>query len=180
MALLDESSADRLVEVFAECYRYERDRLVRAFPGMLELTGRLRETGIGVAVVTSKLRADALEELSATGFLQNVGPIVAFEDTAAHKPDPAPQLAALHALGASGGVGVGDLPTDIESAHAAGLAAIGVSWGYGATPALLGAGALCVCDSAEQLEGELRELLAQAAISFSKRSGSSKGPTTAR
>jgi hypothetical protein len=52
--------------------------------------------------------------------------------------------------------------------------------GYGAGPALLEAGAACVCDSAEHLEVELRELLAQAAISFSKRSGSSNGPTTAR
>jgi pyrophosphatase PpaX len=180
MALLDESSADRLVEVFVACYRYERERLVQAFPGMLELTGRLRETGVGIAVVTSKLRADALEELAGTGFLRDVSVVVAFEDTEAHKPDPAPQLAALRALDASCGVGVGDLPTDVESARAAGLAAIGVSWGYGAGPALLEAGAACVCDSAEHLEVELRELLAQAAISFSKRSGSSNGPTTAR
>lgn len=85
--------------------------------------------------------------------------MVAFEDTQLHKPDPAPQLTALRALGASRGVGVGDLPGDIESARAAGLAAVGVSWGYGSAPSLLEAGAAGVGDSAEQLEGKLRELL---------------------
>lgn len=159
MALLDEPSADRLVEVFVEQYRRERDGLVQPFPGMLELVGRLREAGVRVAVVTSKLRSDALAELAATGFLGTVDAVVAFEDTHVHKPDAAPHLTALCAVGASGGVGVGDLPTDIESARAAGLAAIGVSWGYGSTQSLLEAGATCVCDAAEQLDRELRERL---------------------
>jgi pyrophosphatase PpaX len=52
MALLDEQAADRLVAAFVECYRREREGLVRPFPGMLELVGRLRESGLGVAVVT--------------------------------------------------------------------------------------------------------------------------------
>lgn len=159
MALLDEPSADRLVEVFVERYRCEREGLARPFPGMLELVGLLRSAGVGVAVVASKLRADSLAELAATGLLDRVDVVVSFEDTDVHKPDPAPQLAALRALGASGGVGVGDLPTDMKSARAAGLAAVGVSWGYGAVPSLLAAGAACVCDAAEQLERELRAQL---------------------
>lgn len=162
MALLDERFADRLVEVFVESYRRDREGFTRSFPGMLELVDSLRSAGVGIAVVTSKLRDDALAELAATGFLDRTDVVVAFEDTQVHKPDPAPQLAALRALGASSGdgVGVGDLPTDIKSARAAGLAAIGVSWGYGAAPALLEAGAARVCDTAEQLNGELRERLA--------------------
>jgi len=61
---------------------------------------------------------------------------------------------------ATAGIGVGDLPTDITSARAAGLTAIGVAWGYGAAGPLLAAGAACVCETAEQLERELRERLA--------------------
>jgi phosphoglycolate phosphatase-like HAD superfamily hydrolase len=37
MALLDENSADRLVEVFVELYRVEREGLARPFPGVVEL-----------------------------------------------------------------------------------------------------------------------------------------------
>jgi len=159
MALLDEPSTDRLVEVFVERYRQEREDLARPFPGMLALVGYVRDAGVGVAVVTSKLRADALAELATTGFGDLVDVVVAFEDTQVHKPDPAPQLAALRAVGASGGVGVGDLPTDIRSARAAGLRAVGVSWGYGSAASLLEAGAASVCDTVAQLESEVREQL---------------------
>lgn len=160
MALLDEVAADRLVDAFIACYRLERGALARPFPGTLELVGGIRDAGISVAVVTSKLRADALPELAATGFLDMVDALVAFEDTKAHKPDAAPQRAALRAVDAAAGIGVGDLPSDITSARAAGLAAIGVAWGYGTTGSLLAAGAACVCETAEQLERELRERLA--------------------
>lgn len=159
MALLDEPSADRLVEVFVERYRREREDLARPFPGMLELVRGVRDAGVGVAVVTSKLRADALAELATAGFGDRIDAVIAFEDTQVHKPDPAPQLAALEALGASGGVGVGDLPTDIKSARAAGLLAVGVSWGYGSVASLLEAGAARVCDTVAQLESEIREQL---------------------
>lgn len=159
MALLDEPSADRLVEVFVERYRRDREDLARPFPGMLELVGHFRDAGVGIGLVTSKLREDALVELATTGFGDRVDVVIAFEDTQAHKPDPAPQLAALSAVGASRGVGVGDLPTDIKSARAAGLVAVGVSWGYGNPASLLEAGAACVCDTVAQLKSEVREQL---------------------
>lgn len=160
MALLDDSAADRLVDVFVRHYRLEREGLARTFPGMLELVGRIREAGVPVAVVTSKLRADAIAELAATGLLEIMDAVVAFEDTETHKPDAAPHRAALQALDATAGIGVGDLPSDIASASAAGLAAIGVAWGYGSRASLLAAGATCVCDLAEELELELLARLA--------------------
>lgn len=154
-ALLDASAADRLVAVFVERYRLERDGHARPFPGMVALLRRLREADIGVAVVTSKLREDALAELPATGLNEHVEVLVAFEDTDEHKPAATPQREALRRLRARAGAGVGDLPSDIASARAAGLAAIGVSWGYGARNALREVGAEHVCDSAEELEQEL-------------------------
>ncbi len=155
MALLDSDAADRLVTAFVACYRLERDGLARPFPGVIGLLERLQAAGIGVGVVTSKLREDALAELGATGLDEHVDVLVAFEDTDEHKPDAAPQHEALRLLQATAGVGVGDLPSDIASARAAGLAAIGVSWGYGARDALLEAGAEHVCDSTEELVREL-------------------------
>jgi phosphoglycolate phosphatase-like HAD superfamily hydrolase len=77
--------------------------------------------------------------------------VVAFEDSTEHKPHPRPLIQALDSLRATRGVGVGDLPTDIEAARAAGLSAIGVSWGCGSVEVLLDAGAESVCDSAHVL-----------------------------
>jgi pyrophosphatase PpaX len=161
MALLDDSAADRLVEVFVERYRLEREGFAMPFPGIGDLIADLGATGVGVAVVTSKLRADALAELESTGLLNSVHALIAFEDTDAHKPDPAPQLAALRAVAADSGVGVGDLPSDVVSARAAGLTSIGVTWGYGTRDALVQAGASCICQTAGELARALRVRLGQ-------------------
>lgn len=151
MAGLDAAAADLLVENFIEHYRREREGLARPFPGISRLLRDLRRRDVPVAVVTSKLREDTLAELAATGLDAHVQLVIAFEDTDEHKPGPAPQLEALRRLGASSGVGVGDLPNDVLSARAAGIGALAVSWGYGDRDALRRAGAECVCDTVEEL-----------------------------
>lgn len=159
MAHLDEEAADRLVEVFVERYRQQRADLAQPFAGVDELLACLRDRDIRIAVVTSKLRDDAVPELAATRLEEYVEVLVTFEDTNQHKPSPAPQLEALRRLGASGGVGVGDLPSDIASARAAGLRALGVSWGYGSVQGLREAGAERVCETAADLEKAIQERL---------------------
>jgi pyrophosphatase PpaX len=161
MARLDEPAADVLVESFVAHYRREREGLARPFPGMRRLLRRLRDRGIRVAVVTSKLREDSVAELAATGLDETVELLIAFEDTEEHKPAAAPQLEALRRLGAAGGVGIGDLPSDVLSARAAGLSALAVSWGYGEAKALRDAGAEHVCEAPGELEQRLAETLAR-------------------
>ena len=152
MRSLDQDAADRLVDAFVLHYRRERADLVRTFPGMIKLLTTLRSRGHPIAVVTSKLRDEALADLSATAMDGLVDVLVAFEDSTEHKPHPEPVVRAFDSLPATGGVVIGDLPTDITSARAAGLPAIGVGWGYGTVEALLDAGAERVCDSAHELE----------------------------
>ena len=156
MMQLDETAVDLLVESFVAHYRREREGLARPFPGMTSLLRGLRADGIRVAVVTSKLRDDTLAELSATGLDEHVEVVIAFEDTDEHKPAAAPHLEALRRLGASGGVGVGDLPGDVLSARAAGLDALAVSWGYGDPAVLREAGAELVCETPEELAQALQ------------------------
>jgi pyrophosphatase PpaX len=159
MARLDEPAADVLVESFVAHYRREREGLARPFPGMRRLLRRLRDQGIRVAVVTSKLREDSVAELAATGLDESVELLIAFEDTEEHKPAAAPQLEALCRLGADGGVCVGDLPSDVLSACAAGLSAFAVSWGYGEAEALRDAGAEQICETPDELERCLAQTL---------------------
>ena len=57
---------------------------------------------------------------------------VTMEDTTEHKPQPAPLLKGLEVLGdvpREEAAYVGDSPYDIEAARAAGVLAVGVSWG---------------------------------------------------
>jgi phosphoglycolate phosphatase-like HAD superfamily hydrolase len=90
-----------------------------------------------------------------TGLDRQIDVLIAFEDTAEHKPHPSPMLKALGSLSPTKGIGVGGLPTDVASVRAAGLEAIGVSWGYGTPEALLSAGAACVCDTVATLASEI-------------------------
>ena len=159
MRSLDENSADRLVDVFVRHYRRERADLVQVFPGMTELLATLHEQGDSIAVVTSKLRDEARADLVATAMDGLVDVLVAFEDSTEHKPHPGPLIQALESLRATRGVGIGDLPTDITATRAAGLPAIGVSWGYGTVDVLLNAGAEGVCDSAHGLALALDRLV---------------------
>ncbi|MDQ3874126.1 MAG: HAD hydrolase-like protein [Actinomycetota bacterium] len=159
MAALDDAAADLLVEVFVARYREEREGLARAFPGMRSLLRRLGDRGVPIAVVTSKLREDAIAELVATGLSECIKLVIAFEDTDEHKPAAAPQLAALRSLGITRGIGIGDLPSDVFSARAAGLRALAVAWGYGNDAELRAAGAECVCATAGELTEALEERL---------------------
>jgi pyrophosphatase PpaX len=161
MAHLDEKAADLLVESFVAHYRREREGLAQPFPGIRELLGDLRKGGVRVAVVTSKLREDSVAELAATGLDGSVELVIAFEDTDEHKPAPTPHLEALRRLGAGAGVGIGDLPSDVRSARAAGLGALAVSWGYGDPAALREAGAECVCDTVEELAQALQRRIVE-------------------
>lgn len=65
------------------------------------------------------------------------------------------ELRALGAL-AGGGVLIGDRGEDVRAAHAQGLKAVGVTWGYGSREELEAAGADVILDSFEALDGWLQ------------------------
>jgi phosphoglycolate phosphatase-like HAD superfamily hydrolase len=68
---------------------------------------------------------------------------VTMEDTAEHKPHPAPLLKGLELLGnvpPQKAAYVGDAPFDVAAAHAAGMISVAVSWGAFTEEALHAAG----------------------------------------
>jgi pyrophosphatase PpaX len=158
MASIEPAAAVELSNAFLERYRRERGRVV-PYPGMPDLLARLERRGVRVAIVSSKHREDVLTELAASGLDRYVDAVVAYEDTPEHKPSPAPNLEAMRILEAAFGVGVGDAPTDMLSIRAAGLAALGVSWGFGDVESLLRSGAESVCGTVRELGEALDERL---------------------
>jgi len=132
MELLDPGRAAELLEVYREHNHAHHDDLIREFPGVEGALERLKEEGLGVAVVTSKRRLAvemALRVFPRLGEL--VDHFVTMEDTPRHKPDPEPLLRALSLLGARPGEAayVGDSPFDVAAAKAAGIRSVAVGWG---------------------------------------------------
>jgi pyrophosphatase PpaX len=130
MVALDPDRVDELVRV----YRAHNEPLhdtIDCFVGMEDVLLRLKDEGRRLGIVTAKRRLTvdlAFARLPIEHFFDVV---VGGDETTEHKPHPAPLLLALERLGArpEDTAYVGDSPFDMQAARAAGLAAIGVSWG---------------------------------------------------
>ena len=148
----DPEAAARLTAAFQRAYESSGE-LVRAFPGVLEALGELRTAGVRIAVVTSKVRRRYDMDARRIGVQELIDVAVCQEDTRAHKPDPAPVLHALRAMGVGpeAAVFVGDTPVDVAAAAAAGTRVIGAAWGASGERALLDAGASAVVRDAREL-----------------------------
>jgi len=107
-------------------------------PEALDAIGRAHR----LAVATSKTKVLAEPLLAAAGLRERFD-VVAGPALGARAEDKATTIgAALDALGAQGGVMIGDTAFDVVGARANGLAAIGVTWGIGTADELAAADAI--------------------------------------
>lgn len=133
------------------------ERLIRAYGGVRDLLADLGAAGVRLGVATSKRRASAQQAMRVLGLTEHLPVLVAMEDTATHKPDPAPILLAIARLGGTPAeaVYVGDAVVDVLAGQAAGTATVAVTWGAGRPEALAVAGPDAVATDAGVLRGIL-------------------------
>jgi pyrophosphatase PpaX len=131
MRTLDETRADELVTAYRTFNRANHDALLRSYEGLLELCARLHGDGVVLGVVTSKTLPITELAFAQIDFAPLLDVVVTSDQTAQHKPHPEPIYEALRRLErpSSGACYVGDSPYDMQAAHAAGVDAIGVTWG---------------------------------------------------
>jgi len=121
-------------------YRLEQDS-IPAFAGVEHLLQALPSLGIEAGLVTSKRRWAVERELERLGWQQHFRCVVCREDTHRHKPNPEPLLHAMQKVDRLPVAYVGDAPSDVQAAKAAGVPAIGAGWGWAGGQALSAAGA---------------------------------------
>jgi pyrophosphatase PpaX len=124
------------------------------------LLADLTAAGVPFAAATSKLRGAAETALRLTGLDAYLGgpmALVTLEDTAEHKPDPAPLLLAVERLGGTPGeaVYVGDAVVDVQAARGASMAAVAVTWGAGARSDVVASEPDVVADTVDELRDAL-------------------------
>jgi pyrophosphatase PpaX len=130
MKEFDAEKADELARVYRQHYAPLHSEL-EAFPGMLELLERLHAEGRTLGIVSAK-RHDVVQlAFEALGFGELMDIVVGSDAAPRGKPHPDQILLALDRLGADPDdtAYVGDAPFDIAAAKAAGVHAIGVTWG---------------------------------------------------
>lgn len=130
MRALDPERAEELVDVYREHNEALHDGLV-ACDGIVPVVERLHREGRRLGVVTAKRHATVALATHALPFLGDLDVVVAWEDTARHKPHPDPILVALERLEATPAetAYVGDSPFDLAAARAADVLAVAVTWG---------------------------------------------------
>ena len=123
------------------------------YPGIAGLLRRLHRRGVALGVATGKSDRGLASCLTCHGVRELFGTLQT-ADRHPSKPHPAMLEAALFEAGAgpNEAVMVGDTVFDIAMAHAAGVRAVGVAWGYHDPHELIEAGASGVAESAEELE----------------------------
>ena len=124
---------DRAEELVAHYRAYnlaQHDRLAHVFPGLGPVLSALRESGLRLAIVTSKYEPTARRGLDLFGLTSLFEAMVTMESTTRHKPDPDPALRALELLGLEPQetAMVGDSVLDVQCGRNAGTATAVVGW----------------------------------------------------
>ncbi len=131
---------ERLFERYRAFWLTHHDGRTRAFPGALEVVRALAEAGHPIGVVTAKIETGAIRTLRHTGLLPFVNPtaIIGADSCANAKPHPEPVLLALARLDRppEEALLVGDSPHDLAASRAAGVKAVGATWGASSREAL--------------------------------------------
>jgi phosphoglycolate phosphatase len=142
---------ERLVEHYKAAFfrlRSEQAEIDALYPGAGETLAGLSQAGYLLGVATGKSRRGLSATLSRHGL---AGHFVTLQtaDDAPSKPHPGMVERALAetATGAESAVVIGDTVFDMEMANNAGVAAIGVAWGYHDVHELRAAGAVVVVES---------------------------------
>jgi pyrophosphatase PpaX len=147
--------APEQVDELVRVYRAHNEPLhatLQAFPGVDETLHQLKAEGRRLGVVTAKKRSTVALAFAQLPLAPLFEAVVGGDETVLHKPNPEPLLLGLERLGAhpDEAAYVGDSPYDMQAARAAGMFAVGVTWGRIHDRAKL-ADADAVIDSPEEL-----------------------------
>ena len=128
-----------------------------AYPGLDATLAELGELGIPAAICTNKPERLTHLLVDALGWTGRFASIVGGDTLAVRKPDPAPLHLAIARAGGGRAAFVGDSIIDADTARAAGVPFIAVSFGFSDRP-MEELGADVVIDSYEELIPALERL----------------------
>jgi phosphoglycolate phosphatase len=154
---------ERLAEAYKEAfwsYRANRSFPELPFDGAFDLLRRLQARGdVLVGIATGKAQRGVRHIIDQFG-LDGVFATIQTSDDAPSKPHPDMVLQAVREVGVDreDTVMIGDAVFDIEMAHAAGVKAIAVSWGFQSRAALEAAKPYAIVDDFNELEETLSVL----------------------
>jgi pyrophosphatase PpaX len=132
MRIYDPENAETLVETLSDHFSISTLTHAQLYPGVVELVEALVALGLPVGVVTSMRRQNAIPLLDHFGLLRHFPVVVTEDDVQRLKPAAEPVLMTAEGLGTDPRhlLVVGDNPTDMQAARAAGAIGGAAVWGF--------------------------------------------------
>jgi phosphoglycolate phosphatase len=153
----DDETVSDFVKRLKKVYGERSEKLTRPYDGIPELLDELSRQGIAMAVLSNKpheLTVGLVERLLAAW---SFDPVLGERPAVPRKPDPAGALEIAEKLGLAPSdiLYVGDTPTDLATARAAGMPAVAAAWGFRTEVELCGSGATRIVHHPSDILGVL-------------------------
>jgi len=147
-----EAEIDRCTELFRDVYYSNIANKTRPYDGILPLLQELKRTGVRVGVVSNKMD-EATKEACRLYFHGYIDVAIGDSPQRRRKPAPDNVYEAIRQLGSEKQktIFVGDSNVDVKTAKNAGLACVGVTWGYRSRDILIREGADFIIDEPMEL-----------------------------
>ena len=131
MGTRSEAEIDRWYPELLRAYGDAIDHHTVVYPGAIAAVEALRSAGYGVGICTNKPEGLAEQLLQSLGIRSLFGSMIGADTLPVRKPDPEPLFEAIRRAGGAPDRGclVGDTVTDRETARAAGLPSVLVTFG---------------------------------------------------
>lgn len=128
---MDDAVVERYYPVLLEAYGGAIAEHTELYPGAMDAVSTLAEMGYGVGICTNKPEALAERLMAALGVREAFGALVGADTLPVRKPDPAPLIETARRLGGdpTKTLLVGDSDTDRNTARAAGVPSVLVTFG---------------------------------------------------
>jgi pyrophosphatase PpaX len=127
----DPSQLQAMVATYREYNLAHHDRMVTAYPGVVDMVRAIRRSGLRAGVVTSKNQPGALRGLRLIGLEHEMELVIGADQVSNPKPHPEPIERALELLGERPDrvIYVGDSIHDMVCGRGAGVRTGAVLWG---------------------------------------------------
>ncbi len=159
----DIATVDRILDVFMADYRLHSTDNTAPYPGVQEMLKAVKQTGVKMYVISNKSEPEAIEIVGSIFGEDMFDAVYGTVEGRPTKPAPDTCFLALAEAGCdqADAVFVGDSEVDVQTAIAAGVYGIGVTWGFREEEELVAAGADIIVQTADDLAHELTSLTAR-------------------
>jgi len=148
----------RIADAYRQDYGRNWNVATRPYPGVPELLDELSARGVKMAVLSNKPHEFTVRCVTAQLGRWRFEQVLGADDSLPRKPDPTGALRIAARCGVPPGefLYVGDTATDMQTARNAGMAAVGVLWGFRDRRELESAGAWRIVERPEEVVALMR------------------------